>query len=135
MDKFDMSHTSSGVPKPVWIGRIEEGMDRRMEPLNNSLSVDFRLWSQDIRGSRAWVNALGRAGIIEELERIELLEGLDRVSEAFVNQDYSTEKDEDIHSLVERLLYLEVGELAGKLHTGRSRNDQVATDFRLWGME
>jgi argininosuccinate lyase len=135
MDKFDMSHTSSGVPKPVWTGRIEEGMDRRMEPLNNSLSVDFRLWSQDIRGSRAWVNALGRAGIIEELERIELLEGLDRVSEAFVDQDYSTEKDEDIHSLVERLLYLEVGELAGKLHTGRSRNDQVATDFRLWGME
>ncbi len=130
-----MSRSSKGLPQLLWKGRIEEGMDCRMKPLNNSLSVDFRMWSQDIRGSCAWVNALAVAGVLEESERTELLEGLARVSENFSTYDYSKEKDEDIHSLIERLLYAEVGEVAGKLHTGRSRNDQVATDFRLWGME
>ena len=130
-----MSRSSKDMPRPLWKGRIEESMDYRMEPLNNSLSVDLRMWSQDIRGSCAWVNALAGAGILEENEQVQLLEGLARVSENFLTHDYSKEKDEDIHSLIERLLYSEVGDVAGKLHTGRSRNDQVATDFRLWGME
>jgi argininosuccinate lyase len=106
-----------------------------MDPLNRSLPVDFRLWPQDVRGSRAWANALGGSGIIEEAERSELVEGLDRVSRLLAENDYSQEMDEDIHSLVERLLYSEIGDLAGKLHTGRSRNDQVATDLRLWGLD
>ena len=130
-----MNDFSEKTPAPLWKGRIEEPIDHRMEQLNTSLSVDFRLWPQDIRGSSAWVNALARSGIIQQSERIELLEGLTRVSQLFSKRDYSQENDEDIHSLVERLLYAEVGELAGKLHTGRSRNDQVATDFRLWGMD
>ena len=130
MDKSD-SLTSG----PLWKGRIESAIDHRMDPLNRSLPVDFRLWPQDVRGSRAWANALGGSGIIEEAERSELVEGLDRVSRLLAENDYSQEMDEDIHSLVERLLYSEIGDLAGKLHTGRSRNDQVATDLRLWGLD
>ena len=106
-----------------------------MVPLNRSLDVDIRLWPQDVRGSRAWARALVKAGVLAEEEGGTLLEGLDRVATRLSERDHSDEPDEDIHSLVERLLYEEVGEVAGKLHTGRSRNDQVATDFRLWGME
>ena len=130
MDKSD-SRTSG----PLWKGRIESAIDHRMDPLNRSLPLDFRLCPQDVRGSRAWANALGGSGIIEEAERSELVEGLDRVSRLLAENDYSQEMDEDIHSLVERLLYSEIGDLAGKLHTGRSRNDQVATDLRLWGLD
>jgi argininosuccinate lyase len=106
-----------------------------MVPLNRSLDVDIRLWPQDVRGSRAWAQALVNAGVLEKAEGVTLLEGLDRVAARLFERDHSDEGDEDIHSLVERLLHEEVGEVAGKLHTGRSRNDQVATDFRLWGME
>ena len=110
-------------------------MSPEMIPLNSSLSVDIRLGSQDIRGSQAWSRALVRAGVLSPSEGDLLVEGLDRVAERLVDSDHSNEADEDIHSLVERLLYEEVGDVAGKLHTGRSRNDQVATDFRLWSME
>ena len=106
-----------------------------MVPLNRSLDVDIRLWPQDVRGSRAWAQALVNAGVLEKAEGVTLLEGLDRVAARLSERDHSDEADEDIHSLVERLLHEEVGEVAGKLHTGRSRNDQVATDFCLWGME
>ncbi len=106
-----------------------------MVPLNRSLDVDIRLWPQDVRGSRAWAEALVKAGVLEDAEGVTLLEGLERVATRLSDHDHSDEADEDIHSLVERLLHEEVGEVAGKLHTGRSRNDQVATDCRLWGME
>ncbi len=120
---------------PLWSGRIEGSMSPEMVPLNRSLDVDIRLWPQDIEGSRAWARALVRAGVVTGSEGDTLLEGLDRVAERLDATDHSAEHDEDIHSLVERLLHEEVGDVAGKLHTGRSRNDQVATDFRLWGME
>jgi len=103
--------------------------------LNRSLDVDIRLWPQDVRGSRAWAQALVKAGVLEENDGVELLAGLDRVATRLSERDHSDGPDEDIHSLVERLLHEEVGEVAGKLHTGRSRNDQVATDFRLWGIQ
>ncbi len=106
-----------------------------MVPLNRSLDVDIRLWPQDIRGSRAWARALVKADVLDPGEGDALLEGLDRVAARLSERDHSDESDEDIHSLVERLLQEEVGEVAGKLHTGRSRNDQVATDFRLWGIQ
>jgi argininosuccinate lyase len=105
-----------------------------MVPLNRSLDVDYRLWPHDIRGSQAWARALARAGVLTTGEEGVLVKGLDRVAETLSAQDLSGAPDEDIHSLVERLLGEEVGEVAGKLHTGRSRNDQVSTDFRLWGM-
>ncbi|MBI4420393.1 MAG: argininosuccinate lyase, partial [Gemmatimonadetes bacterium] len=92
-------------------------------------------WPQDIRGSKAWVQALRRAAILSANEELVLLKGLDKVAERLADGAAMAAPDEDIHTLVERLLYQEVGEVAGKLHTGRSRNDQVATDLRLWCLE
>jgi len=109
-------------------------MAAAMEKLNRSLDVDSRLWPQDVRASQAWALALVRAGVLEKDEGEELVRGLERVGEKLGGGIPPGAEDEDIHSLVERLLREEVGPLAGKLHTGRSRNDQVATDFRLWGM-
>jgi len=118
----------------LWGGRFSGGMAPEMIPLNRSLNVDWRLWPEDIRGSRAWARALTGAGVLTEAECAALLSGLDTV-EAGLAQNFPHEvSDEDIHSLVERLLKEVAGPVAGKLHTGRSRNDQVATDFRLWAM-
>ncbi len=127
--------TESHPPHSLWGGRFDEGMTPEMNRLNRSLDVDFRLWRQDVRGSQAWARALAGCGVLsgEEAERI--VEGLDRVSGRLEGLDPTGAPDEDIHSLVERLLFEEIGDVAGKLHTGRSRNDQVATDFRLWGRE
>jgi argininosuccinate lyase len=119
----------------LWGGRFGSGMDDAMTTLNRSLGTDLRLWSQDIRGSRAWVQALAGAKVISGEEESALLNGLGKVEERLASEDFSQAPDEDVHSLVERLLHEGIGEVAGKLHTGRSRNDQVATDFRLWGME
>jgi argininosuccinate lyase len=114
-------------------------MAPEMVPLNLSLDVDYRLWRQDVQGSRAWVGALVGAGVLTEAEGNALREGLGRVEQRLevelAHGPARDAPDEDVHSLVERLLYEEAGEVAGKLHTGRSRNDQVATDFRLWGVE
>jgi argininosuccinate lyase len=106
-----------------------------MVPLNRSLTVDFRLWPHDIEASKVWAQGLVRAAVIGPDEGATLLDGLEKVAQVLSQGDHSDAPDEDVHSLVERLLMEEVGPVAGKLHTGRSRNDQVATDFRLWGME
>jgi argininosuccinate lyase len=110
-------------------------MAPEMVPLNLSLDVDIRLWPQDVRGSQAWARALAGARVISADEAERLVQGLRQVARRLEAGEADGAPDEDIHSLVERLLYEEVGEVAGKLHSGRSRNDQVATDFRLWGME
>jgi argininosuccinate lyase len=121
--------------KGLWGGRFTGEMADAMVPLNRSLNVDYRLWPQDIRGSQAWTKALVKAGVLTSEEGGTLLSGLEKVAETLTLQDFSHAPDEDVHSLVERLLQEEVGAVAGRLHTGRSRNDQVSTDFRLWGME
>lgn len=110
-------------------------MAPEMVPLNLSLGVDVRLWPHDVRGSQAWARALAGAQVITADEAEQLVQGLRQVARRLEDGEAASAPDEDIHSLVERLLYEEVGEVAGKLHSGRSRNDQVATDFRLWGME
>jgi argininosuccinate lyase len=97
--------------------------------------VDIRLWTQDIKGSKAWVQALKKAKVLSPEEESKLLAGLDRVARRLETISSADQPDEDVHTLVERLLYEEIGDLAGKLHTGRSRNDQVATDLRLWCLE
>ncbi len=119
----------------LWGGRFSGEMADSMVPLNRSLDMDYRLWPHDIRGSQAWAQALVRAGVLTSEEEDTLRSGLNRVAETLSAGDFSDAPDEDVHSLVERLLGEEVGAVAGKLHTGRSRNDQVSTDFRLWGME
>jgi len=118
----------------LWGGRFDEGMSPSMERLNLSLSVDGRLWREDIRGSMAWARALGGAGVLTPAEVGTLVEGLGRVGERLEREGLAGLPDEDIHSVVERLLREAVGDVAGKLHTGRSRNDQSATDTRLWGI-
>lgn len=123
------------APRPLWGGRIAGGLDPAMVPLNRSLDVDRRLWREDIRGSRAWARALTGAGVLGADECTAILGGLDRVERRLERGEEADAPDEDIHSLVERLLFAEAGSVAGKLHTGRSRNDQVSTDFRLWGIE
>jgi argininosuccinate lyase len=115
-------------------GRFESGPAPTLDELNRSLPVDVRLWREDVEGSRAWLRALHGAGILNAQETSALDEALQRVHERLAEGAASGANDEDIHTLVERLLYEEAGELAGKLHTGRSRNDQVATDSRLWAM-
>lgn len=119
----------------LWGGRFRDPMAPAMARLNRSLSVDHRLWKEDIRASQAWAQALGKAGVLTPEEVETLLRGLEGVARRLAVGGGEDESDEDIHSLVERWLYEEVGALAGKLHTGRSRNDQVATDFRMWGMQ
>lgn len=118
----------------LWGGRFAGRTAPTLEELNNSLPVDKRLWREDIEASRAWVQALLRADVLTRAEAQQLDRGLLAVH-ARLNAAFPADAaDEDIHTLVERMLYAEVGEVAGKLHTGRSRNDQVVTDTRLWAM-
>jgi argininosuccinate lyase len=122
------------APHRLWGGRFSGGPAPSLDDLNRSLDVDWRLWREDVEGSRAWVQALGRAGVLDPAEAHMLDEGLQAVGRRLEADFPDDARDEDIHTLVERMLYEEVGEVAGKLHTGRSRNDQVATDARLWAM-
>ncbi len=118
----------------MWGGRFAKGMADAAAELNRSLPVDHRLWPYDILAARAWVVAVG-GGVFDAEDERRLLEGLDRVAERLADGAAVGAPDEDIHTLVERLLYEEIGELAWKLNTGRSRNDQVATDLRLWCLD
>ena len=132
-------HDSSGDGKGLWGGRFVGHLDPEMVLLNLSLDVDRRFWREDIRGSRAWAKALVGAGVLKDEEGERLDEGLKAVARVLEERGLDRGAppdvpDEDIHSLVERMLHEEIGELAGKLHTGRSRNDQAATDHRLWGL-
>jgi len=125
-------HRTETPQHQMWGGRFALGPSEALHALNRSLPVDHRLWPQDVAASKAWVHALGRLGVLAPAEEAALLDGLDRVAERLADGAAVGAPDEDIHTLVERLLYEEVGSAAGKLHTGRSRNDQVATDLRLW---
>ena len=128
------SMPTSPTSGSLWGGRFEASMAEEMIPLNRSLPLDGRLWREDILGSRAWARALAGAGVLSPEERDSILDGLDQVARGLESEGVHSASDEDIHTVVERLLREVVGELAGKLHTGRSRNDQSATDVRLWGM-
>src|SRR5688572_8177153 len=111
----------------LWGGRFAGSTAATLEELNNSLPVDKRLWREDIEASRAWVQALLRADVLTRAEAQQLDRGLLAVHAELATSFPSDVADEDVHSLVERMLYAEVGDIAGKLHTGRSRNDQVVT--------
>ncbi|MFH1069457.1 MAG: lyase family protein, partial [Candidatus Glassbacteria bacterium] len=117
----------------LWSGRFSGATDKLMEHFNASIGFDRRLWREDIEGSRAYAEALGRSGLITEAECASLIEGLEQVSGEIEGGRFIwSESDEDIHMAVERRLTEIIGPVGGKLHTGRSRNDQVATDMRLW---
>src|SRR3989304_4384527 len=104
--------------------RFPASPEESFAELNRSLPVDHRLWPHDIRGSQAWVRALAHAGVLTPAEEQKLRDGLGRAAAPLAAGAGVGAPAEDLHTLVERLLYQEIGELAGKLHTGRSRNDQ-----------
>ena len=122
------------VPASLWGGRFRGGMAREMVPLNLSLPVDQRLWREDIRGSKAWARALAGAEVLTDAEVEAILSGLDAVEARIAEHGLGDAQEEDIHSVIERMLGEEAGDVAGKLHTGRSRNDQSSTGVRAYGM-
>uniref|UniRef100_A0A8B9HXA0 argininosuccinate lyase n=1 Tax=Astyanax mexicanus TaxID=7994 RepID=A0A8B9HXA0_ASTMX len=117
----------------LWGGRFVGNTDPIMEKFNASIAYDQRMWDADIRGSKAYVKALQKAGLVTPEEMQQILSGLDKVFGEWSNGEFQIKPgDEDIHTANERRLKELIGEAAGKLHTGRSRNDQVVTDMRLW---
>jgi argininosuccinate lyase len=117
----------------MWGGRFTAGPDAIMEAINASIAFDQRLAAQDILGSRAHAAMLGAVGIISDSDCVAIREGLDTILLEMENGKFPFRVEfEDIHMNVEARLAELIGEASGRLHTGRSRNDQVATDFRLW---
>ena len=117
----------------AWGGRFAAAPDRRLEAFNASVAFDARLVREDIRGSIAHARMLGKQRIIAGEEAAQLERGLWQILAEVDAGEFSLEiADEDVHTGVERRLREIAGPVAGKLHTGRSRNDQVATDLRLW---
>jgi argininosuccinate lyase len=117
----------------MWGGRFSAQPAEIMQAINVSIGVDQRLWAQDLAGSRAHCRMLAAKGIIEQADADAILGGLDSI-EAEIRSGVFPFRDrfEDIHMNVEARLNELIGEPSGRLHTARSRNDQVATDFRLW---
>ncbi|KAI5622385.1 argininosuccinate lyase isoform X1, partial [Silurus asotus] len=117
----------------LWGGRFVGSTDPIMEKFNASISYDQRMWNADIRGSKAYVKALHKAKLVTQEEMMQIQNGLDQVLGEWSSGTFQIKPgDEDIHTANERRLKELIGEAAGKLHTGRSRNDQVVTDMRLW---
>ncbi|MCD6676612.1 argininosuccinate lyase [Vibrio cholerae] len=118
----------------LWGGRFTQAADSRFKAFNDSLRFDYRLAEQDIVGSIAWSKALVSVNVLSVQEQQQLEQALNHLLQS-VQQDPEqilASDAEDIHSWVEQKLIEQVGDLGKKLHTGRSRNDQVATDLKLW---
>ena len=120
----------------LWGGRFEANTSELMEQFNASLPFDINLMEYDIKGSLAHVKMLGKQNILSGAEVEKITEGLNTVKNNLEAElkagDFDFNEAEDIHSLVEARLTAKIGEVGGKLHTGRSRNDQVAVDMRLY---
>ena len=117
----------------MWGGRFAEGPSALMREINASIGFDKKLWRQDIEASRAHVAMLCAQGIVSQEDTDAIEEGLDRIADEYESQGVPEDPAlEDIHMHVEHRLAELIGPAAGRLHTARSRNDQVATDFRLW---
>ncbi|QGG48521.1 argininosuccinate lyase [Heliorestis convoluta] len=121
------------MTEKLWGGRFQKGTDKVVEDFHSSIRFDQRLYRQDIKGSMAHARMLGRQGIITLEDANKILEGLGAIladiDAGTVEFDVAAE---DIHMNIEKLLTERVGEVGKKLHTGRSRNDQVALDIRLY---
>lgn len=122
----------SGTEHKLWGGRFAGGPAPELEAVNRSITTDLRLWPFDIELSKAWASALVGAGVLSAADSAAIREGLDRVGARIAAGEQPIASDEDVHTFVDRLLHQEAGEPASRLHTGRSRNDQVATGTRLW---
>jgi argininosuccinate lyase len=121
------------MAEKVWGGRFKEGIDEALYRFNASLSFDRRLYAQDIEGSKAHCRMLARQGIIAEEEASRMTDALSEILRELENKGVGSDLPyEDIHTLVEKRLVEKIGPLGEKLHTGRSRNDQVALDTRMY---
>jgi argininosuccinate lyase len=117
----------------MWGGRFESGPAAIMEEINASIDFDKRLWRQDIRGSKAHAAMLAETGILSKADVAAITRGLDQVASEIESGAFTFSRAlEDIHMNIESRLKEIIGEPAGRLHTARSRNDQVAVDFRMW---
>ncbi len=123
---------NSADNKP-WGGRFSESTDAFVESFTASVGFDQRLYQYDIQGSRAHARMLSKVGVISEADRDAILDGLDRIEQAIERGDFEWSVGlEDVHMNIEARLTAMIGDAGKKLHTGRSRNDQVATDLRLY---
>jgi argininosuccinate lyase len=129
------SHTDGPTSHKLWGGRFAGGPAPELEAVNRSIDVDFRLWPFDVKLSIAWAAALADAGVLTASEAAEIRRGLEEVGRRIAAGAKPEAADEDVHTLIDRLLHAVVGHVASRLHTGRSRNDQVATATRLWTMD
>jgi len=121
------------LARPLWHGRFADPPAEAMMAMSASLEIDRRLWRDDLEGSRAHVGGLRRAGLLDDDEYQTIIDALAVVGEEFAAAVFVfRDSDEDIHTAVERRVTELAGPPGAKLHTARSRNDQVATDFRLW---
>ncbi|MDT3662734.1 MAG: argininosuccinate lyase [Anaerobiospirillum sp.] len=118
----------------LWGGRFTQDSDVRFKHFNDSLRFDYRLFHEDVEGSRAWAQALAQVKVLSEQECASLIQALNELEQEMTGRELeiAAAGDEDIHSYVERRLIEKVGALGKKLHTGRSRNDQVALDLKLF---
>ena len=125
--------TTTGASDKPWGGVFDAATDRRVELFTESVSYDQRLAAHDIRGSKAHARMLQSVGMLTPEEADQITTGLEQIGQEIAagNFEFRTEL-EDVHMNIERALVERIGEAGRKLHTGRSRNDQVSTDFRLW---
>ena len=121
------------MAEKLWDGRFAKGTDKLVEKFTSSIDVDKRLYSHDIKGSIAHSKMLAHESIITDEEAVLIVEGLERVKKDIENGKFEfSDSLEDIHMHIESALGKKIGKTASKLHTGRSRNDQVALDIRLY---
>ena len=117
----------------LWHGRFEGGPGEALQALNDSLPFDRRMYREDVAGSRAHVRMLARVGLMSDTDAASVLHALDATEAELADGSFDFRlSDEDIHTAVERRVTELAGDAGARLHTGRSRNDQVATDLRLW---
>lgn len=121
------------VMGPLWKGRFGKGPSEALAKLSSSLPFDSRLWEQDLAATRAHARALLRAGLLDEPELDKIGGALDEAASLFESDSFEFDpSDEDIHSAIERFLIIALGDTGAKIHAGRSRNDLVVTDLKLW---
>ncbi len=117
----------------LWGGRFKKETPRGVEEFTSSLPFDWVLFGEDIKGSVAWAKALSQVGVLTDVEKEKIIEGLESIKNEINEGKFQfLPSDEDIHTAIERALVEKVGEVGRKLHTGRSRNEQIVTDLRLY---
>lgn len=131
--KDNSDRAGNGTQAKPWGGVFDQATDARVERFTESISYDRRLWQQDIRGSIAHSRMLASVGMLTDDERDQIIAGLTAIGHEINEGRFEFKQElEDVHMNIERALIERIGDVGRKLHTGRSRNDQVSTDLRLW---